>query len=172
MDKTQIRQMEWRLHQYYRRLRAVERFERIKQKGIERIKRIEGDIHNCNFKIENPLKSPTYDGMPKASMHGSAIEESLIRAYDKLEREMIRLMDRDVQLTVTIARIHEELELMTVVLDSLEDEQRYLLNLRYGQEMTLRQIAGLMNLDFTSIHYRKAGIMELLSNELIELAVE
>lgn len=171
MDKTMRRKIEQRLYQHFRRVRQLERFERRLVKTREKILGIEKDIQECNHKIENPLKSPSYDGMPKSPSVGSSIENALIQSYEQMERELAALYARQANLVVTISRISDEVEIIGLIISDLEEEDKRMVELRYEQGCTFREMEALLFSDHVSLHRRKERVFEWIEEEIIGFEV-
>lgn len=170
MEKTMYRKVEGKLYHYYRRVRQMERFEKSLVKAREQIITTEGDIANCNHRIENPLKSPSYDGMPKGPTTGSAIEQALIQSYECMERSLARLHSREGELIEIIGRIREEIEQTQLIIESLEEDDLILLELKYKTEKTHREIGDLIGMDNSGICRRKDRIICYIAEEMISIA--
>lgn len=169
MEKTMSRKIEQRLYQHFRRVRQLERFDRRLVKTREKIISIEKDIQDCNHRIENPLKSPSYDGMPKSSSIGSSIEDALIQSFERMERELAALYTRQANLVVTISRISDEVEIVGLIISDLEEDDRRMVDLRYNQGYTFREMEALLFSDHVSLHRRKERVFEWISEEMVEV---
>lgn len=169
MDKTTSRKIEQQLYQYFRRVRQLERFEWRLVKTREKIAGIEKDIQECNHRIENPLRSPSFDGMPKDSCVNSAIENALIQSYERMEKELAALYNRQANLIVTISRISDEVEVVGLIIGDLDEADKRMIDLRYNQRYTFRDMEGLLFMDHVSLHRQKDRVFQWMAGEMVEI---
>lgn len=171
MDKTMHRKLEDRLYRHYRRVRQLERFEKALQATRDRIAVLEDRIRNCCHTIENPLKSPSFDGMPGSGEPSSPIEQALMKAFDKMERELGKYYVRQADLAIAINRISEETELLDLIIGDLEVQEKQIIDLRYNQGCTFRDMEAMLFSDHVNLHRVKDRMLEWIGRELEEIEV-
>lgn len=169
MDKTMQRKVEERLYRHFRRVRQLERFERALMATRERITVLEDRIRNCHHTIENPLKSPSFEGVPGGVAGESPIEKALMKAYEKMERELGRFYERQADLVVAVNKISEETELMGLIVGDLAEVDRQIIELRYNQRHSFRQMEDMLFMDHVSLHRSKDRVLGWVWEELAEL---
>lgn len=167
MENSQLRKTEWRLTQYYRRKSAIGRFEKLLTKGRERMAQIEEDIRESRYSIDAIYPSVNYGALTKEkALPSSAIEKSLIKAYEQMENERCRLIEREAQLITTLARHRESVDIMDTALSVLDDEQRLSLELHYGQGCSFRQMEDVLKRCYSVISKRNSQLVQLVTQEL------
>lgn len=169
MEKIMYRKVEAKLYHHFRRANQLERFEDTLIKTRERICKIREDIQNNNYSIENPLKSPSFDGMPKCDFVESSIEKALIHAYERLEKELGRMLIRESGLIPVINRISEEMELMAHIIRHLADEFRTLVEYRYKHEKSFRDIEAFMNIDHSTVQRHVNRVVVHIADQLLSM---
>lgn len=162
MDKTMYRKIQEQLYRHYRRTRQLERFEKALQASRERIAIFEDQIRNCYHTIENPLQSPSFNGMPGSGEPGNPIELALMKAYEKMEREFIRCYSRHTNLMIVVNQISDEIDFLYLIIESLGDEDKKFIYYRYCMNMTYRLIEQVMFMDHVTLHRYNARILEMI----------
>lgn len=168
MDKTMHRKLEERLYRHFRRTRQLDRFEKALIATRLRINILEERIRNCNHTLENPLKSPSFDGMPGSGEPGNPIEQALMRAFEKMERELGRHYSRLTNLELSVERVHEEVELLGLIIEELVGQEKQIIDLRYNQGYTFRDMEAMLFSDHVSLHRTKDRILDWIGKELAE----
>lgn len=169
MEKTMYRKVEGKLYHYYRRVRQLERFRKMLKSVRERKLRIEADIANCNHRIENPLRSQSYDGIPGSGTVFSPIEGALIQAFERMEMDLARLYMKDAEIVETINRLEEDLEPMGMLIECLSGEESKLVMMKYHDKLTYREIGEQLAMDFSTIQRKISRIMGMLLEELVDM---
>ncbi len=170
MEKVIINKVEQKLRRHYRRVRQLEQFKHRLTVTNERIIETETSIHNCNHRIENPLKSPSFSGMPRSGDAKSSIEEALIKAFEKMERDLGMLYQRQASIRSIIYRISDEVDAMQMILDELKEPHRQLMEIRFKNGRTLRELEAICLADHAVINRRIRKIVTWIGEEMIEIA--
>lgn len=170
MEKAMINKVEQKLRRHYRRVRQLEQFQHRLKVTNERIVETEDNIRNCNHRIENPLKSPSISGTPGGGTDRSSIEIALIRAFEKMERDLATLYQRQASVQSIVIRISDEVEAMDMVIAGLKESNRKLIEIRYKHGRTLRELEGICMVDHAVINRRIRKILAWIAEEMIEIA--
>lgn len=165
MDKAMYRKLEERLYRHYRRVLQLERFEKALKATRDRIATLEERISSCNYTLENPLKSPSFDGMPGSGEPGNPIEQALMKAHEKMERELGKYYVRLADLSIAVNRISEETELLDLIIGDLEDQEKQIVDLRYNQGYTFRDMEALLFSDHVNLHRAKDRVLDFIMRE-------
>lgn len=168
-------EMEDRIKKYYGNIRLIN----VKETKIEsykkRLRRINEDYERLNGEIAlNPdIKAVHYD---KAAVSGgglpsSTMDRQIESIFGKLENEAVSLNEKIYLAGYEIRRLEEENDALEEYINLLRNEDRRILEMKYGKNYSFEKIADEVLMSKTNV-YRRISLMIRELYLLIELKNE
>ncbi len=167
MDSSIYRKTEGIMYSHYRKKKRVERL-RGKLIRVElRIDRLMADIRNCRVNLRDTLKAIDY-GNDKVQNNStqSNIERELEKAVDVLILELEQAQREKRKTAEKIRYVEKKTDDIDVVLEQLTEEELRIVELKYGDKMTFRQIAEAIHSNRSTIQREKDKIVWFTADEL------
>lgn len=164
IDKELFRKTEGRLYRYYRQLKQIEKLKNIVVLLWKQKETIERDIKETNVSIDPESKSIDYsqDRVTASSDGCSYAEKEIIRAIEKLEKELIYKKKKILKLRARIREMEEQTEDMNYNISMLSEEAKRFIEWKYGEGKSIDYIAAEMYAGARTTAYRKRE--ELVEN--------
>lgn len=168
MDNKQ-KKVEYKLRQYYRGIRVIERIER-------NINKLESDIKELMhyrrelkfFKIKDDGLRATDYSVEKVQTSGnvSIMERELVIQSEDLERKISTLIKEKMQLIQRKQNKERKMLGIGQVLEMFDEEEQELLELKYSANKTLLQISHIICLDLSTVKRRVDRLLDGIAKEL------
>ena len=155
------------LEEYYIKERMLDRLNWEYEKLKIRIDEIKSDLKNCNFELENTLKAMQYsDDIKGTKGHTSPIEQSLMNAFDKLEKELTDNIEDKYHLRERIRQMSSYLDNMNQLLQVLNQDDLEILRLKYGRALSYQLIGDQLLVDKSTAKRKHDLAIKRLSEEI------
>jgi len=165
-NRETIERVEKTLTRHFRKTRTTERLRGQHQRVKSRIDNIRDDMKNCNYDLNTDLRGIHYENTPTKTLYkSSAIEGELMRVAERLEDELYECTEQKYDINKQIRDLEIEIGEVEYVFDQLEEEDMELIQLRYGKEMTFREIANRMLIDSSTAKRKKDKLLIYLATE-------
>lgn len=158
IDKETFRKTESRLYRHFKQLKLIEK---LKHKVLilwKQKEHIEKDIKNNNVTIETGLNMGIEYGKERVqtSPTGSSYaEQEMIKAIDKLERELLYKKKKILKINTRIREMEEQSQDMQFNLSMLNEESKRYIEFKYGERRGIGWIANEMYAGARATAYRK-----------------
>lgn len=155
------------LYGYYRKLNRIESMKGLLARTTIRIERLEGDLRECRFDLQNTLKAINYNN-DRISPNNptSQIEIELVKAEERTKQRLMEEKKEKYRLSNRIRNLERQTDNVEILLDILDEEQLIMIKEKYGSRKTHRQIAYLLNCDHSTISRNINKILKKLSEQL------
>lgn len=125
------------------------------------------DLKECNVELHDTLKSIDYTkDMVDGGMVGSNIERELDKAVDRTLKDLEKAIREKYQLKARILNLKKKADDIEVILDTLTEEDRKILKLRYGgrkgKPKTYRAMEVDLNLEASYIFTKHKKLLKYL----------
>lgn len=161
IDKELFRATEGKLYSYFRKKKEIEKLNyRIKELN-EQIEEIESDIRNTNVKIDYYQPSiPITERVQTSSTGTSYAEGQIIKAINEMEKERANRIRIKLKLKAKIRETQNYITYMEQNLESLSEENKRFIELKYGDEADMITIANKMNMARTTVYRKREELVD------------
>lgn len=155
------------LYGHFKKKKRIDLLKGKLMRVIRRIEKLKSDIMDANINLNDILKAIDYSNeMMIAGDPEIAIEKELERAINSLMRDLESSLREKRKLKVKIRYIEKKIDDVDIILEQLTDEELSIVELKYGEEKTYRQMEIDLPMTRSTIQRKKAKIVELISNDL------
>jgi hypothetical protein len=168
-NKYIFRKTERKLYQYYEDIKKRE----IIKKNIEDLKRTierkKEQIRNCDITIEADIQSvPITERVQTSPTGESAVERGIDRGITNLEKELNHFKKQLQKEETDLINIDLKINKMKHVIDILNEDYKYFINLMYGQALRIEKIADKIHVSKkTAYNTRDKIIKEIISFKML-----
>ncbi len=156
IDKDLFKKTEGRLYRHYRNLKEIEKLKSRVVLLWKQKEQIEQDIRTANVKIDYYQSGMALGERVKTSSTGTSYaEREIIKAIEKLERELIQKKKKILKLHARIREKEEQIADMDYNIQMLSEEYKRLIEWKYGENKSLDWIATEMYAGARTTAYRK-----------------
>lgn len=134
-----------------------------------RIERLRKDLKECNVELNDTMKGIDYTARSESSGGGSIsseMERELDKAVDRTIRELTNAVKEKYKLKSRIDNALKKADNVEVILDTLSEEDRLILKLRYGgykgKPVSYENMEVHLNLSSAYIHEKHIGLLNHL----------
>lgn len=156
IDKDLFKKTEGRLYRYYRNLKEIEKLKKVIETLNKQVEQIEDKIRNTNVKIDYYQSGMALGERVQTSSTGTSYaEREIIKAIEKLERELIQKKKKILKLEARIREKEEQIADMDYNIQMLNEEYKKLIEWKYGEGKSIDWIATEMYGGARTTAYRK-----------------
>ena len=160
-NKYMFRKTEKKLHDYYEDIQKRE----IIKKNIEdlkrTIKRKKEQIRNCDITIEADIQSVSITERVQTSPTGeSAVERGIERGITNLENELNHFKKQLQKEETDLINIDLKINKVKHVIDILNEDYKYFINLMYGQGLRPEEIAYKIHVSRKTVYNTRDKIIK------------
>lgn len=156
IDKKLFENTEGRLYRYYRNLKEIEKLKKVIETLNKQVEQIEDKIRNTNVKIDYYQSGMAISEKVQTSLNcASYAEREIIKAIEKLERELIQKKKKILKLEARIREKEEQIADMDYNISMLSEEYKRFLEWKYGERKSIDWIATEMYGGARTTAYRK-----------------
>ena len=166
------RKVEGILYNHYKKKKKTNWIQRSLETAERSIRSIQDDLKNVNIDLECFVCGIDYsrDKIQNNNVT-SAVESELLRATERLLNELKYKVQKKYKLKHRLRKLEEEIRTIELLLQDLTEEELQIVELKYGEELTVRQIERVLDMkglpsSKTSIWRKKDKIVEYLSTQL------
>lgn len=156
IDKDLFKKTEGRLYRHYRNKKEIEKLKSRVVLLWKQKEQIEQDIRTTNVKIDYYQSGMALGERVQTSSTGTSYaEREIIKAIEKLERELIQKKKKILKLEARIREKEEQIADMDYNIQMLNEEYKRLIEWKYGENKSLDWIATEMYGGARTTAYRK-----------------
>jgi len=156
LDKDLFKKTEGRLYRHYRNKKEIEKLKSRVVLLWKQKEQIEQDIRTTNVKIDYYQSGMALGERVQTSSTGTSYaEREIIKAIEKLERELIQKKKKILKLEARIREKEEQIADMDYNISMLSEEYKRFLEWKYGERKSIDWIATEMYGGARTTAYRK-----------------
>lgn len=167
IDRNIYRKTEGILYKHYKKMSSLNSLYNSLTFIENSIRLIRKDIRECNIEINDNLRGITYDGVNVQNNNRiSVVEQSLLDAIGKLERELSQATRKRSKTKYRIRELERKTRKLNELINNLSEEEIKICELMYGDKWSNRKIADMLFIGKSTVNRKKDRILEYLSREL------
>ncbi|MBU5440307.1 hypothetical protein KQI42_20130 [Tissierella sp. MSJ-40] len=167
MDTNLYRKVEGMLYGHYRRKKRIDTLKSRLIRIENRIKRLRDDIKECNVELSDTLKAIDYSReYIQSGDVTSNIEKELEIVIDKMLKEIEINIKEKYKLKNKIMHLEKQTENIENLLQEFNEEELKIIELRYKEGLSYRQMEAKLFMARTSINNKKNKIILHLIEEI------
>lgn len=157
-------QVEGILYSHYRKKSKLGLFKGALLRTEKRIQQLEKELKECKLDIKDDLQGVTYteDKITTSSNNQSTMEKALIKAEDRMERELRVEKAYKYKIKDKIRKVQKQIDSIEVVLDDLTEEEIQIIEKKYGDKLIDREIGEDLRYSRSTIARKKKELIEML----------
>ena len=156
LEKDLFKKTEGRLYRHYRNKKEIEKLKSRVVLLWKQKEQIEQDIRTTDVKIDYYQSGMALGERVQTSSTGTSYaEREIIKAIEKLERELIQKKKKILKLHARIREKEEQIADMDYNIQMLNEEHKRLIEWKYGENKSLDWIATEMYAGARTTAYRK-----------------
>jgi len=157
-----------RLKRHFRRERQLQRMLERRTGLKELIDKLNNNIQECNYNIENPIGAIRYDKeRVQTSGISNQIEDALMKAHDDIVKELTEAQIEQAKVESTCIRMGIEVEELNDVINFvLDDEQKECLLMYYKEGCSYRHIGKTKGYEHSVARKRMNKAVECIIQEV------
>lgn len=156
LEKDLFKKTEGRLYRHYRNKKEIEKLKSRVVLLWKQKEQIEQDIRTTNVKIDYYQSGMALGERVQTSSTGTSYaEREIIKAIEKLERELIQKKKKILKLEARIREKEEQIADMDYNIQMLNEEYKRLIEWKYGERKSIDWIATEMYGGARTTAYRK-----------------
>ena len=165
--KTDYQRVEGMLYGHYRRKKRAGSLRSRLIRTQLRIDRLRSDIKECNIDLNDTLKAIDYSReYINAGDTTSNIERELERAVDNILRQIENELRQKKKIKSRIRNLEKAIDDVEVLLEELTEEELQILELRYSEKMSDREISDMINMSRTTVQRKSTELMNQLAENM------
>jgi len=165
--KTDYQRVEGMLYGHYRRKKRLSSLKSRLIRTQLRIDRLMQDIKECNIELSDILKAIDYSReYIYTGDTTSNIEKELERAVDNILRQLEREIREKKKIKSRIRNLEKAIDDVEVLLEELTEEELQILELRYSEKMSDREISDMVNMSRTTVQRRRTDLINQLAENM------
>lgn len=156
LEKDLFKKTEGRLYRHYRNIKEIDKLKSRVALLLKQKEQIENDIRSTNVKIDYYQSGVGFGERVQTSSAGTSYaEREIIKAIEKLEKELVHKKRKILKLNARIREKEEQITDMDYNISMLSEEYKRLLEWKYGEGKSLDWIATEMYGGARTTAYRK-----------------
>lgn len=166
MKSEVYKKVEERLYDIYEKIREVENIERECESLKLHSDMIKRDIQNANVEMEADINmGVNYSSIKVQTSNsgGSYIDSELVRAITKLEEEWRYVRKKLLKKGQRIREIERSISYIRGKLDTLDEESRMFINLKYNERRSVVDVADHLSMAKTTAYRKREEILSTVS---------
>jgi RNA polymerase sigma factor (sigma-70 family) len=164
--KTDYQKVEGMLYGHYRRKKRINSLKSRIIRTNNRISRLRTDIKECNVCLDDTLKGIDYSKeYVNTGQVVSNIERELEKAIDNILKSIAYEIRRKRKTQSRIRNLEKAIDDVEVLLEELSEEELQIIELRYGEKKSDREIADMINMSRTTVQRKRTDIIKQLIEE-------
>lgn len=165
--KTDYQRVEGMLYNHYRRKKRVSSLKSRLIRTQLRIDRLRKDIKECNIDLSDTLKAIDYSReYINAGDTTSNIERELEKAVDNILRQIENELRQKKKIKSRIRNLEKAIDDVEVLLEELTEEELQIIELRYSEKMSDREISDMVNMSRTTVQRKRTDLINQLAENL------
>ena len=167
--KTSYQKVEGILYSHYKRKSRKIRIEQSIARAIKRKEKIVSDIKNTNIVFCSDLQAMQYDKDKIVTNYNidSTMEQDIEIGIQKLNDEYKKTLKKILKLKRDLIIIQEQLDNIEILLEDLKEEEKQILDLKYGDKKTYREMEEYLCMNYSTISRNHKEIIGVLEDRLI-----
>lgn len=160
MDKTLFEETEKALYKYFKYKKKIYKLEGRAKYLENRLDVIEEDIKNANVTIDYYQNGTGISERVQTSSKGTSFaEEQICREIGKLEREHIIIMKKLFRTRADIRYLNDYVSNMDLNLNTLNEEDRRFVELKYGDKKSILAISQSLNIAQATAYRKREEVV-------------
>lgn len=167
MTTNMYSRVEGMLYGYYKKKKTLNILN-IRLSTVEkRIKKLTRDIKNCNIELNDTLKAIDYskDVIQSGSITNT-IERELEKAVDNMLRELEVAIREKYKIKSKIINLEKQIENTEILSIDLTDEELQIIELRYGDKLSDREIGIMLIISRTTAQRKRQEVIYEMINKI------
>lgn len=165
--KTDYQRVEGMLYSHYRRKKRVSSLKSRLIRTQLRIDRLRNDIKECNIELSDTLKAIDYSReYVYTGDTTSNIERELERAVDNILGKIEREIREKKRIKSRIRNLEKAIDDVEVLLEELSEEELQIIELRYSEKMSDREISDMVNMSRTTVQRKRTDLINQLAENM------
>lgn len=165
--KTDYQRVEGMLYSHYRRKKRVSSLKSRLIRTQLRIDRLRKDIKECNVELNDTMKAIDYSReYVYTGDTTSNIERELERAVDNILGKIEREIREKKRIKSRIRNLEKAIDDVEVLLEELTEEELQILELRYSEKMSDREISDMINMSRTTVQRKRTELINQLAENM------
>lgn len=138
---------------YYQNIKVIETNKKQLEKLRERLEKVSDDYNKVDFVLSSDLKAVQYDGVSVSggSLPASSMDRQIESIFTKIEQEKESLKKQLLLTNMLIRKLEGENDLIEQLLGLLDNESKELIQLKYQNELSYKQITFRTNISESNI---------------------
>ena len=165
--KTDYQRVEGMLYNHYRRKKRLSSLKSRLIRTQLRIDRLRNDIKECNIELSDTLKAIDYSReYIYTGNTTSNIEKELERAVDNILGKIEREIREKKKIKSRIRNLEKAIDDVEVLLEELTEEELQIIELRYSEKMSDREISDMVNMSRTTVQRKRTDLINQLAENM------
>ena len=165
--KTDYQRVEGMLYSHYRRKKRLSSLKSRLIRTQLRIDRLRNDIKECNIELSDTLKAIDYSReYIYTGNTTSNIEKELERAVDNILGKIEREIREKKKIKSRIRNLEKAIDDVEVLLEELTEEELQIIELRYSEKMSDREISDMVNMSRTTVQRKRTDLINQLAENM------
>ena len=165
MDKETFKKTEGKLYRYFQYKKKIYYLKQWVDKLKKRLEKIESDIRNANVTIDYYQNGAGITERVQTSPSGSSFaEEQMCKEITKLEKEHLIISKKILRNNHKIRELEEYVDNMETNLNTLCEEDRRFIELKYGDNKSILQISQSLNIAQATAYRKREDVVRIVAD--------